>query len=86
MEKKSLNKNLRKAHTAKKENGVVFTPEWVVDFMTEEIFNSQKIRGDEKILDAGCGEGVFAAIAAQKFSKISGKKNRRRYRTKYSFY
>ncbi|HAI73771.1 MAG TPA: hypothetical protein DCS28_04170 [Candidatus Moranbacteria bacterium] len=58
----------------KKENGIVFTPEWVVDFMVEEIFNSQKIRGDEKILDAGCGEGVFVTIAAQKFSKITGKK------------
>ena len=57
----------------KKENGVVFTPEWVVDFMVEKIFNSQKISGDEKILDAGCGEGVFATIAAQKFSKLTGK-------------
>jgi len=57
----------------KKENGVVFTPEWVVDFMIEEIFNNQKISGNEKILDAGCGEGVFATIAAQKFSKLTGK-------------
>ena len=57
----------------KKENGVVFTPEWVVNFMVEKIFNSQKISGDEKILDAGCGEGVFATIAAQKFSKLTGK-------------
>ncbi len=57
----------------KKENGVVFTPEWVVDFMVEKIFNSQKISGDEKILDAGCGEGVFATIAAQKFSKLTSK-------------
>jgi len=57
----------------KKENGVVFTPEWVADFMVEKIFNSQKISGDEKILDAGCGEGVFAIIAAQKFAKLTGK-------------
>lgn len=58
----------------KKENGVVFTPEWVADFMVEEILNSRKVSGNEKILDAGCGEGVFTVIAAQKFSKISGKK------------
>lgn len=58
----------------KKENGVVFTPEWVANFIIEEILNSQKISGREKILDAGCGEGVFAAIAAQKFSEITGKK------------
>ena len=58
----------------KKQNGVVFTPEWVANFMVDEILNSQKINGDEKILDAGCGEGVFTIIAAQKFSKLSGKK------------
>src|SRR3989344_2984663 len=57
----------------KKENGVVFTPIWVVDFMIEKIFDSQKISGDEKILDAGCGEGVFATIAAQRFAKLTGK-------------
>ena len=57
----------------KKENGVVFTPKWVVDFMVEKIFNSQKISGDEKILDAGCGEGVFATTAAQTFAKLTGK-------------
>ncbi len=57
----------------KKQNGVVFTPEWVADFMVDEVFNGREIRGDEKILDAGCGAGVFIAIAAQKFSKLSGK-------------
>ena len=57
----------------KKENGVVFTPEWVASFMVGEILNSQKITGKEKILDAGCGEGVFTTIVAEKFSKISGK-------------
>lgn len=57
----------------KKQNGVVFTPEWVADFMIDEILNSQKINGDEKILDTGCGEGIFATIAAKKFSKLSGK-------------
>ena len=58
----------------KKENGIVFTPEWVVNFMVEKIFSDYKVRGNEKILDAGCGEGIFAVIAAQKFSKLSGKK------------
>ncbi len=58
----------------KKENGVVFTPEWVVDFMVDEIFDSCKFTGKEKILDAGCGEGIFAVIAARKFAKLSGKK------------
>lgn len=42
--------------------------------MAKEILVSQKISGDEKILDTGCGEGVFAIVTAQKFSKLSGKK------------
>jgi adenine-specific DNA-methyltransferase len=42
--------------------------------MIDEVLSGQKIKGDEKILDAGCGEGVFTTIAAQKFSKLSGKK------------
>ena len=57
----------------KKENGIVFTPKWVADFMVAEVLNDCKISGNEKILDAGCGEGIFATIAAQKFSKLSGK-------------
>lgn len=58
----------------KKQNGVVFTPEWVANFIVDETLNSQKITGKEKILDAGCGEGIFTTIAAQKFAKLSGKK------------
>jgi len=58
----------------KKENGVVFTPEWVTNFMINEVLSGSKIIGNEKILDAGCGEGVFTVIAAQKFAKLSGKK------------
>src|SRR3989339_260195 len=57
----------------KKQHGVVFTPDWVVDFMVEEALNNQKITGKEKILDAGCGEGIFAVTAAEKFAKLSGK-------------
>lgn len=58
----------------KKQNGIVFTPDWVADFMVDEIFKGRKINGNEKILDTGCGNGIFTAIAAQKFSKLSGKK------------
>lgn len=58
----------------KKQNGVVFTPEWVADFMINEALNGKKIDGNEKILDAGCGEGIFAVIAAKTFSRLSGKK------------
>lgn len=57
----------------KKQNGVVFTPEWVAGFIIDEALNGVKIKGDEKILDAGCGDGVFTAIAAEKFAYLSGK-------------
>ncbi|HAI74557.1 MAG TPA: hypothetical protein DCS28_00790 [Candidatus Moranbacteria bacterium] len=58
----------------KKQNGVVFTPERVVDFMVNEVFSGRKITGKEKILDAGCGEGIFAVSAARKLAKLSGKR------------
>lgn len=58
----------------KKQNGVVFTPSWVADFMVDEVLKGSEIKGNEKILDAGCGEGIFITIAAQKFAKLSGKK------------
>ena len=51
----------------KKHNGIVFTPEWVADFMIDEVLNGKKIMGDEKIL-------IFATIAAEKLSKLLGKK------------
>lgn len=57
----------------KKENGVVFTPDWVADFMVEEALGNQKITGKEKILDTGCGEGIFTIAAAEKLTKLSGK-------------
>ncbi|NCN24866.1 hypothetical protein CO101_00950 [Candidatus Berkelbacteria bacterium CG_4_9_14_3_um_filter_39_23] len=57
-----------------KENGVIFTPQWVVDFMVEEIFANRKIKGNEKMLDAGCGEGVFATTIVRKFAELSGKR------------
>ena len=57
----------------KKQNGVVFTPEWVVAFMVEEVFRGRSITGNEKILDAGCGDGIFAALATRVFSDLSGK-------------
>ena len=59
--------------SVQKQNGVVFTPQWVADFMVSEILKNQKIIGNEKILDAGCGEGVFSAAAVRKFSELSGK-------------
>jgi adenine-specific DNA-methyltransferase len=57
----------------RKQNGVVFTPEWVADFMVETVMNGKKITGKERILDAGCGEGVFTVIAAKKFAELSNK-------------
>ncbi|MCK5459693.1 Eco57I restriction-modification methylase domain-containing protein [Candidatus Parcubacteria bacterium] len=56
-----------------KENGVVFTPAWIAEFMIDEIFKNRKISGNEKILDTGCGEGIFTVLAAKKFAKISKK-------------
>jgi hypothetical protein len=48
----------------KDREGIVFTPENIVDFMTSEVFESQDIvdkaqRGKIKILDSACGSGIF---------------------------
>lgn len=57
----------------KKQNGITFTPEHIVRFMVTELFSGNSITGKEKILDTGCGEGIFSVVAAQEFSRISGK-------------
>jgi adenine-specific DNA-methyltransferase len=57
----------------KKQNGVVFTPDWVAEFMVDEIFKRVKLTGDEKILDAGCGEGMFSIKVVKKFAALTGK-------------
>ena len=57
----------------KKQNGVVFTPAWVADFMVKEVLAGRKMTGKEKILDAGCGDGVFSVAAAREFARLSGK-------------
>ena len=56
-----------------KQNGVVFTPAWIAEFMVNEVFKNVKISGNERILDAGCGEGIFTIFAANKYSEIANK-------------
>jgi adenine-specific DNA-methyltransferase len=58
----------------KKERGVVFTPEWIAEGIVKEVFSGKRLTGKEKILDAGCGEGIFSIVAAREFSRLTGKK------------
>lgn len=57
----------------KKLEGVVYTPEWIAAYMAREIFAGKKLRGNEKILDAGCGAGVFSVAVAREFSRLTKK-------------
>lgn len=57
----------------KKLEGVVYTPEWIAAYMARQIFAEKKLRGDEKILDAGCGAGVFSIAVAREFLRLTKK-------------
>lgn len=47
----------------KKENGVVFTPKYIVEYIIENTINRFEI--NDKILDPACGCGAFLCVLAQ---------------------
>lgn len=61
-----LNKEKRKM------NGITFTPEWVVEFMVDDVI-TKKLNDDVKILDVGCGLGVFTLKIAKKLQEVLDK-------------
>jgi type I restriction-modification system DNA methylase subunit len=52
--------------TRKKTNGIVYTPEWVVDLILDDIDYKNNIY-DKKIIDPSCGEGNFLIIVVERF-------------------
>jgi adenine-specific DNA-methyltransferase len=54
--------------TQKKTNGIVYTPQWVVDIILDNIEYKNNIY-DKKIIDPSCGEGNFLIIVVERFLK-----------------
>lgn len=48
----------RKAEAARK-NGVVYTPQWVVELILETVFGYQRFDANSVVLDPACGDGAF---------------------------
>lgn len=57
-------------HGSEDRTGIVFTPKYISDYMIDicSILNS-----DSKIIDPGCGGGIFLVSASEKLHSISGK-------------
>ena len=51
----------------KRENGVVFTPCYIVEYILENTLNEQ-LADDSIIIDPACGSGAFLVLAAEKLS------------------
>ena len=52
----------------KKLNGVVYTPEWIVNLILDKLDYTEDIL-DKKIIDPACGEGAFIKVAAERLIK-----------------
>jgi adenine-specific DNA-methyltransferase len=50
----------------KKDLGQVFTPEWVVELMLDELGYSDDVALNSRVLEPSCGEGVFLVAAAKR--------------------
>lgn len=50
--------------TNKNENGIVFTPKYISDYIVEKTFNSS-VESTTSIIDPGCGCGIFLISAAE---------------------
>jgi len=54
--------------TQKKTNGIIYTPQWVVNLILDNIEYKNNIY-DKKIIDPSCGEGSFLIIVVKRFLK-----------------
>lgn len=54
--------------TQKKTNGIVYTPQWIVELILDNIEYKNNIY-DRKIIDPSCGEGSFLTIVVERFLK-----------------
>lgn len=65
---------LAKDKTAKKEQGVVYTPEYLADYLLSEVASVKPLQKGMKILDPACGSGVFLVLAYRRLIESLGGK------------
>lgn len=58
----------------KKLNGVVYTPQWIVDLILDHL-NYEKDIETKKIIDPACGDGAFLEVVVNRFIKNAYEKN-----------
>lgn len=71
--------------TQKKANGVVYTPQWIVNLILDNIEYKDNIY-DKKIIDPSCGEGSFLVVVVERFLKDCIDKNLRLNEIKKALY
>ena len=59
----------------KKEKGIVYTPQYLVNFLVDECMPLQETNTDFKILDPACGSGIFLVTAYKRLVFRWRKKN-----------
>lgn len=60
--------------TKEKENGVIYTPVWIVNLMLDKVAYKDKIY-DKTIIDPACGDGSFLRVVVDRFIKSCKKDN-----------
>lgn len=58
--------------SAKTENGIVFTPKYIADYIVEAVIKKKEWNKDKHFIDPGCGGGIFLISAAEILHKKYG--------------
>jgi len=59
---------------AKQEQGVVYTPEFLADYLLSEVASVKPLKRGMKILDPACGSGIFLVLAYRRLIESLGGK------------
>lgn len=60
---------------AKQEHGVVYTPEFLADYLLSEVASVKPLEKGMKILDPACGSGIFLVLAYRRLIESLGGKS-----------
>lgn len=55
------------------ENGIVFTPKYIADYISVKAIENHRVVEDFRVIDPGCGCGIFLISFAEKIHNLTGK-------------